>query len=421
MTNVDESTTAEDSTETKRRSRAQSPMQLFKNKVRRVALQAQRNQGWDAADFDKTLIRLGLDPVHQHRADVSLAMTFPVAANDGETADQLRERIEGWDSQQLAAAVAARPYTVWNAERTGMTIVDLSEGVEGETDPIALGDDLDAYKRFVRKVAIEVGKDKGWCDGGVNEYLDKLELPQKRAIRVPVRAVRHEQTYVQVDDAYDMDEAYASLADPEQLRRAVEATHGSGSRLEVEGLVDFDELRPGDPDSVYGSAFTQCTQRPPHGTRDWRYYTCTREAGHTGQHIVGDGSRIMLTWLDGMVRAFTRQAMPPEGWTVEAGIPEGWARPDPNGPDPLANMMAGDDAAPVHQERNTATGATDPYSQTGRCDVRDPEGRYGRCSRAPGHQGDHIACTGYWQHSGDGNTGTVVGRWPAEVTTAVVA
>lgn len=189
--------------------------------------------------------------------------------------------------EESPAADAPSAATLSPAEQVADQVAEVGSSLP--TDPAE-------YRKFVRRTAIRVARENGWCDGGLHEYLTELGLPPKGdGIKVPVtvRAVYVVQKTVMVRvDADDTAEAQSLLTGEEgdRLVKAHLGTHyvntAEISELSYEPVVlAEDDLKLGDPDVI-----TAAHRRCEHYSGG---YYCTRERAHTGRHMAGDGTTII--------------------------------------------------------------------------------------------------------------------------------
>lgn len=154
---------------------------------------------------------------------------------------------------------------------------------------------LDEYKAMVRKEALRVQSEQGWCQDGLNQTLRNLGLPEKQGpVRVPVEVTLKRVIVMTVDDVESEEEAYAKADDHEYVKQHVETVYGQHDRLVGHQLAprkDPEELVAGDFDTSYAQRRAQCENYNGKGIY------CTRERGHTGrQHVGSSGESVMAVW-----------------------------------------------------------------------------------------------------------------------------
>jgi hypothetical protein len=271
--------------------------EAFRRLVRSRAIMARDSMGWPTDHLNQTLVTLGLEPIQEYSVVIEVTATntysqvFAANRRGAVTSQEEALRQVGEITDRVLAANL--PYDKWVVtEKTEPRVVLV--GVEGvEPDPAALGTDLDAYKKLVRRVGIAASKVRGWCDSGTNEYLVALGLPRKQAFSVPVDATVVQRFHMLIEDAESMEEAQQMVADGGLLDplETVRTNLGTGVReVLVTAVADLETAVRGDSDPTVG-AMRNCGTYDPN-----RQWTCTRERGHTGQHIAGNGRRVLEVW-----------------------------------------------------------------------------------------------------------------------------
>lgn len=187
--------------------------------------------------------------------------------------------------------------------------------------------ELDEYKTNLRKVLIRVAAEESYCDSGLNDVLEELDLAPKRTFYVKVRLTSYEQTFkVPVHDAQTQDEARALLeAGDDQARQIIKSYYGSFSGdfevvpPPVQPAADSGVPLPGQPNPGDGEWYaTSVTSGGPNQCRvraeeDTNLY-CTRPLDHAADwHVAaGKNAGVLEVWQakEGDVRPDTAPPMP---------------------------------------------------------------------------------------------------------------
>lgn len=150
---------------------------------------------------------------------------------------------------------------------------------------------LDEYKALVRREALRVQNEMGWCDDGLNETLRNLGLPEKFGpVRVPVRVRTERIQVVTIEDAENIEDAHRRATDPEYMAEKLRVDRHELVHVEVVEEKDPDLLRRGDFDTSYEPRFrNQCGVR-------LNGRSCTRARHDTGQHVANNGEMVTHTW-----------------------------------------------------------------------------------------------------------------------------
>lgn len=282
--------------------------EAFRRLVRSRAIMARDSMGWPAAEMNETLVTLGLEPIEAWVVSVDLTATQTYTREIG-TGRRTRitsreEAVKQVVDMDDATLVESVPYTAWKiTERTEPRVV--VPGVEGvEPDPAAVGDDLTAYKRLVRRIGIQVAKKRGWCDSGTNEYLVALGLPSIQTFQVPVDVEVRQRILVPVREAESLEEARALLAaggEPATVQEYIQANVSRAATVvghQVPEPPNPDDMSVGDVDGTLAATSTDgyrhwCRTRNP-GVNG---YECSLPTGHDGhQHVAGNGTRVVSVW-----------------------------------------------------------------------------------------------------------------------------
>jgi hypothetical protein len=285
------------------RDAAQLAMDEYKALVRRKALAAERSMGWPLDHLNRTLITLGLAPKRQFVVRIPVTgegyYEHTLTGDEARSEAAARERAADMVSDQ-----DLRYYLSRRAENTGGWTITRGEpqviqpGVaDTEPDPVALGTDLEAYKKLVRRVGIRAAKERDWCDSGTNEYLAALGLPLKQRFQVPVETTITARVHVSVDDAETFEEALArAAADHDVVKDSI--TRQFGARVTDIGAitaVSMDDVQVGDPDPCNHAEPRMCHTQTNTHNGNGRVY-CTLPRDHTGQHVAGNGTRVLWVW-----------------------------------------------------------------------------------------------------------------------------
>jgi hypothetical protein len=270
-------------------------MDAYKRDVRRRALMAKRSQGWNPESLNRTLRTLGLEPTGAAKVQVEVVAKGTWWREVASTGDAEATAVIAKDMNNDILISGNVQWEV--VERSDPRTMVIGEDVE--PDPVAMGTDLVAYKKLVRRVGLLVAAEQGWCDSGVNEYLQALGLPPKQTYRVPVDAVVAQRLTVPVVDAESYEEAVElvrGLTAEEAEKRLHDGGVGVGLSIKSTAVIDQSELRVGDPE--FDRAQTQyCVST--HGGRLYNpegTAMCTRENNHVGDHHAGNGSVITHIW-----------------------------------------------------------------------------------------------------------------------------
>lgn len=169
---------------------------------------------------------------------------------------------------------------------------------------------LEEFEQQVRSVAIRVAEENDWCDGGLNDVLRELGLPEKKIFYVPVR-INGEYTYqVPVNDVQSEEEARASVAaDPERTIKYLGYHYGgyvkSFQVVEPPAQPDPESGVPlkGQPCPEEGEFYATSTesggpnQCRVRGVMSSDVY-CTRPLGHTADwHVAaGKNAGVLEVW-----------------------------------------------------------------------------------------------------------------------------
>lgn len=269
-------------------------VEAYKVRVRERALAARDHMSWDTESLNKTLTTLGVTPYEEVTVALPLkgtnTYTITPSRRSGETAEQLVERVKAMSDADILSGTA---YHTWVIERGEPVVTNV--GTDGEADPDASTTDLATYKRLVRRVAIAVGKERSWCDDGVNEYLRALDLPEKVRHGVPVEVTTTSRVIVYVDDAESAEEARKRVEAGEatQVEEAVASQFSRAATLVGHKVANLEDTKVGDMDVTvpHPTRSTRCGAYDP--SRSW---LCTRPAGHEGQHIAGDAYRVVAVF-----------------------------------------------------------------------------------------------------------------------------
>jgi hypothetical protein len=284
----------------------------YKVLVKRQAIAAKREMGWDTADMNKNLVLLGCEPVEEYALEVPIKATHTWRATIDPSGNGMyltRERamaaFNALSDTSLAANLLA--YSQWQIAERGDPVFTIVGTADAEPDPVSLGNDLDAYKKLVRRTAIRVQKERRWCEEGIGRYLRALGLPQKQRFQVPVEVTLRQVTTVTVDDAESFDEARENL-NTQHVEEAAALLTSRGASVvshEVKARLSGDDMLAGQrPDPTLAGAGADsdswCRNEGVQG------YVCSLEPGHEGQHVAGNGSRIVTVWPQGTGNDYRR-------------------------------------------------------------------------------------------------------------------
>lgn len=286
----------------KTRIEAQSPeFRRFKTTVRDRALAAKSEMGWDTADMNKNLLMLGVEPHEEWVLETEIVAKQTYRMTIGRDATyRTKEAAEAAVTAMSHTQIIGNlPYTAWElVERAEPKFVVAGAG-SAEPDPIAFGDDLDAYKKLVRRTAIRVQKERNWCEEGIGRYLRAMGLPPKQAFTVPIVVTTTQQVGFVVEDAESIEEARQIAAERQDgVQETVRANIGRRATLvshEVAAPGTPRHYDRGDTDDTLASQGIDssgwCGNGGPAG------YQCSLHPGHEGeQHVAGSGTAIVRVW-----------------------------------------------------------------------------------------------------------------------------
>lgn len=186
---------------------------------------------------------------------------------------------------------------------------------------------LEEYKTKLRTVLIRVAAEEGYCDNGLNDVLQELELPTVSKFVLPVRVNGHA-TKLVIRDAQTEDEAKAILADPDKAK----AILGQAGYWFGDGPVELEVIEPpaqpapgtgvpltGDSAPAEGTWYaTSVVSGGPNQCRVDGYVNgnlyCTRPLGHAADwHVAaGKNAGVLEVWpaKEGDVRSTPTPEMP---------------------------------------------------------------------------------------------------------------
>lgn len=145
--------------------------------------------------------------------------------------------------------------------------------------------DLDAYRRLVRIEAMKTAADMGWCDDGLNRYLRDLGLPEKKRVRKFATV-----TLTYTGPVYFSDDELAA----DVVDRTSQGWNTPGYTLVDVAPAERTPMTIGGPDLTeagLGTGERYCGQFNASGR-----WTCTMDRGHDGDHVAGDGTRVLDIW-----------------------------------------------------------------------------------------------------------------------------
>lgn len=257
-----------------------------------------REQGWDTLRKETLKKRIGLqtEPVWEARIPVIKTMVRTMAIETGNKQDVL-DRLKAAKPETHAAYAMNEKYEAGEPE-----LVDVLADVQPE--PEASTDDPVVYKKMVRRLAIEEASNRGWCDSGLNKYLEKLGLAPKVPVYVRVTTLVEQGYSILVPDAESREEAREMLAaDDKRVRELLKSQVGGNyvfRDVEVPELPD-PSTQPvvGEIDALYwrfgdqGGSTPRCNQYGRYSD-----YQCTRVFGHDGHHAkhVQHEGTVKVTW-----------------------------------------------------------------------------------------------------------------------------
>jgi hypothetical protein len=262
----------------------------YRSRVRETARRIETDGYWDHTQMNAVLVRLGLEPYTKFRAVFTATGTNESGRElSSGTAEGAEMEIERLRASGLDGFVGAYSWKIASIE---VKLVNLAEEIDAEADPDAGTDDLAVYKKLVRRVALQQARERDWCESGTNRYLEHLGLPPQVPVFVPVAVTTTTVQRVRVYEAEDYADAQRLVAAGD-ADVAVQVTVGRHVKLEGYALVDLETIKvdDADPTDSYGGN--------PCGAWDENHrYHCTRESGHTGQHIAGNSARVLGVWTD---------------------------------------------------------------------------------------------------------------------------
>lgn len=147
----------------------------YKARIRTLVQAIYTSRGYGSVEtWNPVMVELGIEPFTKRSVKV-IAPATRVVAELGTRFDEAGAR-EWLDARRSDLASYLRP----EEDEIGEPVIEVEEsapnieGVEALYD--ANTDDLDTYKELVRERGIELGREQGWCDDGVNGVLDELGL-----------------------------------------------------------------------------------------------------------------------------------------------------------------------------------------------------------------------------------------------------
>ena len=156
--------------------------------------------------------------------------------------------------------------------------------------------------RIIRSAVedIEYGAIGEMLEDALDGYSDDAHDKACRQVDAAIRSANVDVTWrgdaEEAEPTTDTPSPVHDVAANHDERPADRAGAHLAGELDRRGTVDpQDTCRPGDPDpnSPRGGDSSFC------GKRDRDDWTCTRDAGHSGQHVAGNGRNVYSVWPQG--------------------------------------------------------------------------------------------------------------------------
>jgi hypothetical protein len=264
------------------------------------------NAGYgNVESWNRMLVTVGLTPIVRKHIRVktevpAVPVEHTVVVPAGYNADEFITRQGGVKNLLDAYGPWAKQ---WASVEPTFEVVDEAPGIDGvEKDANADTDDLDVYKRLVRREAIKLQREFSWCNGGTSDVLEQVGLPRIEDIYAYADIVVRKRIKVFAPEAYDQAEADQLLAEG-KLDDSVKANLTARDKLISYGPADLGDLQYGDPDPTgWGDQGNNRARAERNGrcahpvVVNGTTYGCTYgDKDHEGVHVAGSYNEVIGT------------------------------------------------------------------------------------------------------------------------------